>query len=62
MPHVTVGKENGQNIDVFYKTEAADSRSFSVTAGLSRPMIGTRGCAFELRERMQMRLCANSNN
>ena len=46
MPYVTAGKENGANIDIYYKDWGAGSRLCSVTAGLFRRMIGTRRCFF----------------
>ena len=46
MPYVTVGKENGANVDIYYKDWAAGSRLCSVTAGRYQRMIGTRRCFF----------------
>lgn len=46
MPYVTVGKENGENIDIYYKDWGKDNPLCSVTAGRSQRMIGIRRCFF----------------
>ena len=46
MPYITVGEENGANIDMYYKDWGKGQPIVSAMVGLSRRMIGTRRCFF----------------